>query len=136
MRKNKFVASVALAALISQTASCGYILYPERVGQGDTGKLDPVVVALDAVGLLFWLIPGVVAFVIDYNNGTIFLPDGLVSNETGENSIQLSKKQMTQQGIEKAIAKHTGKTIKLDDSKAQREVIEEDQLDDYLAVSL
>jgi len=55
--------------------SCGTILYPERRNQ-KAGHLDPGVVVLDAVGLLFFLVPGVVAFAVDFTTGAIYLPEG------------------------------------------------------------
>lgn len=53
-------------------SSCGTILYPERKGRRG-GELDPAVVVLDAVGLLFFLIPGIVAFAVDFDTGCIYL---------------------------------------------------------------
>ncbi|MEK7382192.1 MAG: hypothetical protein AAB262_02790 [Elusimicrobiota bacterium] len=61
------------AALVSQTVGCGTIMYPERRGQ-KAGQIDVAVAALDAIGLLFFIIPGVIAFAVDFNNGTIYLP--------------------------------------------------------------
>ena len=52
---------------------CGTILYPERRGQV-SGPLDWKVVALDAVGLLFFFVPGIVAFAVDFSTGAIYLP--------------------------------------------------------------
>ena len=54
-------------------ASCGTLLYPERRGQ-PAGRLDVGVVALDGVGLLVFLVPGVIAFVVDFATGAIYLP--------------------------------------------------------------
>ena len=54
---------------------CGYILYPERRGQRG-GQLDAAIVVLDAVGLLLFIVPGVVAFAVDFSSGTIYLPGG------------------------------------------------------------
>lgn len=59
--------------LIIQSISCGTLLYPERMGQRG-GPLDYKVVALDAVGCLLFVVPGVIAFVVDIYNGTIYLP--------------------------------------------------------------
>ena len=39
---------------------------------------------LDAVGLLFFFVPGVIAFAVDFSNGTIYLPDGYTQNLTDE----------------------------------------------------
>lgn len=68
MLKKFSVLFVALSFFF--VSSCGTILKDKRGVPG--GKLDPAIVALDAIGLLFFIIPGVVAFVIDYNNGTLY----------------------------------------------------------------
>lgn len=75
MQKNKLIISVLAVTLVANLVACGTILYPERKGMR-AGKIDPVVAGLDAIGLLFYVIPGVIAFVVDYNNGTIYLPRG------------------------------------------------------------
>jgi hypothetical protein len=54
-------------------SGCGTILFPERRGQS-AGMLDWKIVALDGIGLLFFFVPGVIAFAVDFNNGTIYLP--------------------------------------------------------------
>jgi hypothetical protein len=54
---------------------CGTLLYPERRGQ-PAGKFDADIVILDAVGLLFFFVPGVVAFAVDLATGAIYLPHG------------------------------------------------------------
>ena len=61
----------AAAALLS---SCGTIIYPDRVHQEDRGNLDPAVIILDGIGLFFFLIPGVIAFAVDFATGAIYLP--------------------------------------------------------------
>ena len=61
------------ALLIFQLTGCGTLLYPERRGQM-SGRLDAGVVILDALGLLFFIIPGIIAFAVDFGNGTIYLP--------------------------------------------------------------
>ncbi len=65
--------SLALIVATLNTAACGYLIYPERQGlRGD--HVDGTVVALDAVGLLFFVLPGVVAFAVDFASGCIYLP--------------------------------------------------------------
>jgi hypothetical protein len=64
-----------LAMLVVQLSGCGTILYPERRNQ-PAGKLDTDVVLLDGIGLLFFLIPGVIAFAVDFATGAIYLPKG------------------------------------------------------------
>lgn len=83
-RLSKAIATGLCAGLILQTTACGTVLYPERKGQTG-GQLDPAVVALDAIGLLFFFVPGVIAFAVDFSNGTIYLPGG---------SAELTEEQM------------------------------------------
>lgn len=69
------LAASCLLTLVLNLTACGYFLYPERKGQSG-GRVDPVVVILDGAGLLFGLLPGIVAFAVDFTNGTIYLPSG------------------------------------------------------------
>ncbi len=64
---------IICAVLTVQLMGCGTIMYPERKGQ-KAGHIDAGVAILDGIGLLFFLIPGVIAFAVDFNNGTIYLP--------------------------------------------------------------
>jgi hypothetical protein len=73
--RNKLLTALMLTTFLASTSGCGYFLYPERVGQTE-GKVDPAVVLLDAAGLLFGILPGVVAFAVDLTTGTIYLPPG------------------------------------------------------------
>jgi len=124
-------ASVVLAVMLS---GCGTLLYPERRGQ-PAGRLDWKVVLLDGIGLIFFFIPGVIAFAVDFLNGTIYLPSESVpvqppclSGDAGSQpvsssgakppqlrSIRVSRSQVTPRGIEKVIAEQAGKKISLED---------------------
>jgi len=64
-----------IALVLCAQLGCGTILYPYRRGQRQ-GNIDPGVVLLDAVGLLIFLVPGVVAFAVDFATGAIYLPRG------------------------------------------------------------
>jgi len=66
--------------LLFQLAACGTLIYPERRGQ-TSGEIDPVVAVLDACGLILLVIPGLVAFIIDFDTGAIYLPAGKKSKE-------------------------------------------------------
>lgn len=110
----RLIALITLLFLSFFTFSCGTILYPERKGQV-SGRIDPGVAVLNGIGLLFFLIPGVIAFAVDFSNGTIYLPSGS-SAENGRIDIKDMQKIKTQnelnpQEIEKIIKKHTGKDI-------------------------
>lgn len=75
---SRVIGGVLVAALLTQMTACGSIFYPDRRGQID-GHLDPVIVALDAIGLLFYIIPGLIAFGVDFTTGAIYFPNGRTS---------------------------------------------------------
>ena len=74
-RVRRCVSLALITLLLSQLLACGTILYPDRRGQA-AGRLDLDIVVLDAIGLLFFIVPGVVAFAVDFATGTIYLPKG------------------------------------------------------------
>lgn len=99
-----------IAALAVQTAGCGTILHPERRGQRG-GRLDVGVVLLDAIGLLFFVIPGVIAFAVDFSNGTIYLPGGgpgILSE------VKFDKTGDKKAAVEAVILARTGHAVNLD----------------------
>src|SRR5262249_7729458 len=73
LRRGVRIAATLTLGLAFFLASCGTLLYPERRGQ-PVGRLDVGVVALDGVGLLLFLVPGVIAFLVDFATGAIYLP--------------------------------------------------------------
>ncbi len=101
--------------LAFQAASCGTVLHPERRGQ-PPGRLDPGIVVLDAVGLLLFFIPGVVAFAVDFSNGTIYLPPegtSFTSSPESQNlqTVQVDPSELTPQRLEGILGKRTGQPI-------------------------
>lgn len=101
----RLAAALLGATLLFNLTACGYLLYPERVGR-DSGRIDATVVLLDAAGLLFGIIPGVVAFAVDLSTGAIYLAPGEVST----------------------IEKHTQHIEPSFDSDLNLEVVDEQQL--------
>lgn len=71
MQIKKWLTLTALVATLNATTGCGIILHPERQGQRG-GQLDPAIVILDGIGLFFFLVPGVIAFAVDFTQGTIY----------------------------------------------------------------
>jgi len=108
------VTPILTLTLIANLAACGTILYPERNGQ-KAGQIDPAIAILDGVGLLFFIIPGVIAFAVDFSNHSIYLPHGHSSNKFSQMKIN-SKMDMAT--IENFIRNETGKTIDLQQSNA------------------
>lgn len=96
---------------------CGTILYPERRGQ-DAGPLDWKIVGLDAIGLLFFFVPGVIAFAVDFGTGAIYLPADQCADTTervGDELaiVRLASEELTPRGIETAVAQQTGQKVAL-----------------------
>lgn len=85
----KLLIGALAASLMSQLVACGTILHPERKGQRG-GQIDPAIALFDAIGLLFFFIPGVIAFAVDFSNGTIYLPGGRHSSLSDEELQQVA----------------------------------------------
>lgn len=72
---SRLIGGAVVAALVTQLTACGTLFWPDRRGQIE-GRIDPVVAALDAIGILFYVIPGLIAFGVDFATGAIYLNDG------------------------------------------------------------
>ena len=72
---SRLIGGAVAAALMTQLTACGTLFWPDRRGQIE-GRIDPVVAALDAIGILFYVIPGLIAFGVDFATGAIYLNDG------------------------------------------------------------
>jgi|TARA_B100001059_G_scaffold229017_1_gene260944 hypothetical protein len=77
-RLKPLAAIVLCGSLITQLSACGSIFYPERRGQ-ISGQIDPGVAILNGIGLLIYIIPGLIAFGVDFATGAIYLPNGKYS---------------------------------------------------------
>ena len=69
MKKHLALAVVLSGSLV--LASCGSLLYPERKGQTQ-GRIDPTVAILNAAGLLLFIVPGLVAFAVDFHTCLLY----------------------------------------------------------------
>lgn len=107
--------SAAAATLLS---SCGTIIYPGRVYQTERSQLDPAIVILDGIGLLFGIIPGLVAFAVDFTTGAIYFP---ADHEPGNQERTIfdqyeAEAKLDEREIGRIIALRTGKPIDLGNS--------------------
>ena len=117
------LATTALAALLAfQLAGCGTLLYPERHGQR-SGRVDPAVLLFDGALLLVFLVPGLVAFGIDFHTGAIYVPrpGGRVSR------IPVPPDQLTPEGIERVVGEHIGVPVRLDHPDLEVRAVAPDQ---------
>ena len=118
----RYLVPIAGVVLAFYAASCGVLLYPERVNQPHSDRLDPAIVLLDAAGLLIILVPGIVAFAVDFGTGTIWLPEDPGSTGTDDGAmrmIQVPVEELTEERIETAVKEHTGITIDLSSDTVQ-----------------
>lgn len=108
------------AVLVVQLAGCGTLMYPERRGQTG-GRIDAGVAVLDGIGLLFFIIPGIIAYAVDFSNGTIYLPNTNRSSFDPKDlkQVKFDPKNYTNATIEKIIKEETGYTVKLDQDTMQ-----------------
>ena len=119
------------AVLIVQMAGCGTLMYPERRGQRG-GRIDAGVAVLDGIGLLFFIIPGVIAYAVDFSNGTIYLPGTSRSSLDVKDikQVKFDSKHYNAATIEKIIKRETGYAVKL--SQDNIEVYKLKSLDDMM----
>ncbi len=66
---------LAAATSLVMLTSCARILHPERVGN-KSGSLDTIPLVVDILLFLPGIIPGVIALVIDFTTGAIYVGGG------------------------------------------------------------
>lgn len=113
--------TVCAVVIATQLSGCGYIIYPERVGQKG-GLIDPTAAILDGVGILFFIIPGLVAFAVDFHYGTIYLPPGQRGPYPPRNAqltdwqkIAIAPERMTDANIEAVLGQQLHREVSLHD---------------------
>ncbi|MFH5803838.1 hypothetical protein [Alienimonas sp. DA493] len=117
--RRRFVAELAALALPLTSISCGTLLHPERVGQPRTGRLDTAVCVLNGIGCLLFVVPGVLAFIVDYASGALFLPPGYAADgqgvdpDTGLVRVPLPDDPTSLEKLEAEVAKHVGRPVDL-----------------------
>lgn len=122
---------MAAASLLS---SCGTLIYPDRVNQKQRGKIDPTIVILDGIGLFLFLVPGLVAFAVDFATGAIYFPAGQGHGDEERTifddlSVIHSEESLKQHDIERIVSTHAGTYIDLNRDDVQ--VVELNQLNQF-----
>ncbi|MBI5243588.1 MAG: polyribonucleotide nucleotidyltransferase [Elusimicrobia bacterium] len=120
----RWLNGLIISALSLQLAACGTIMYPERKGQKD-GRVDIGVALLDGIGLLFFIIPGVIAYAVDFSNGTIYLPGTSTKTKKaglelrGLKAVKFDAKHYTPDSLRAVIRKETGYDLDWRDPRLQ-----------------
>ncbi|NRH28703.1 polyribonucleotide nucleotidyltransferase [Pseudomonas sp. MS19] len=114
----RFIGGALALSLMTQLAACGTLFYPDRRGQ-ISGKVDPVIVALDAIGILFYVIPGLIAFGIDFATGAIYLPNGKTAQVDPEQlrGVLDANGDIDRAALKALIETQTGTSLPLDDPR-------------------
>lgn len=114
---SRVIGGVLALSLTAQLTACGTLFYPDRRGQIE-GRIDPAVAALNAVGILFYVIPGLIAFGIDFATGAIYLPNDQYSiapeklrDAVGEDG------RIDQARLKAIVQQETGLDLPLDDPR-------------------
>ena len=111
----KALTSALAIVLFLNVAGCGYIMHPERRGQTG-GNLDPAIVLMDGIGILLFVVPGVIAFVVDFSSGAIYYPGGrhsvLAPNDMRQ--VRFDVKHATPAMIERIVLEQTGVAVTID----------------------
>jgi len=150
MLRREFVSRVMRQGLVSGAATglsgCGTFFHKERVGQPHSHRIDWCVAAADGLGLVLFFIPGIVAFVVDFYTGAIYLPcdecaasgsrPGALEGEPSANGstdnnvavatdavefsrIEQPREQLDPRSIESVVSAHVGRPVMLVDSDAR-----------------
>ena len=100
--------------MVFHSLGCGTILHPDRVGQPRIGRIDPAIAVLDGVGLLLFVVPGAVAFIVDFATGAIYLPPGgygQLDNEKIDPSqcevVHVPPQELTREKLETVLSERT-----------------------------
>jgi hypothetical protein len=114
----RIIGGVLAASLLTQLSACGTLFFPDRRGQIE-GRIDPVVAALNAVGILFYVIPGLIAFGIDFATGAIYLPGGVSAQVDPQELHNLvdADGQIDNAKLKILIEQSTGHSLPLDDPR-------------------
>jgi hypothetical protein len=116
--RTRLICGALAAAVLTQISACGTLFYPERRGQ-ITGQIDPGIAILDAVGLLFYIIPGLIAFGVDFTSGAIYLPNdqhASVDPEKLKDAIDADGK-VDKARLKAIIEQETGRSLPLTDPR-------------------
>ncbi|VTP91935.1 Polyribonucleotide nucleotidyltransferase (polynucleotide phosphorylase) [Pseudomonas aeruginosa] len=123
--------AVLSAALLSQLSACGTLFYPSDAARSTVASIRPSV-AFDAIGLLFYIIPGLIAFGVDFATGAIYLPDAKysVAPEVLKDAVGADGK-VDNRKLRAILEREIGRELPLDDPRLIRHSGSVEQLAAY-----
>lgn len=121
LTRRHFLSYSATTVLTVTATGCGTLRYPERVGQarGGVDNVDWTIAGMDAIGLVFFFVPGVIAFAVDYYNGTLFYPPTQYGSfrPTELKKIALPVGEPSTSMIEQTISNEIGQQVQLKEER-------------------
>ncbi|OJA04272.1 hypothetical protein [Halomonas sp. QHL1] len=123
----RWLTGAVVGVSIVSLSGCGTLFHPERKGQM-SGDIDPVIAVANGVGLLFFIVPGVIAYAVDFSNGTIYLP-GRSSTSIDVHHLDDA---MDVASLEKLLSEKAGQPVSLESELVMIE--EMSSLDEALAM--
>ncbi|MGS2743322.1 hypothetical protein ACU6TU_06960 [Halomonas sp. LS-001] len=126
-RLKSWLKRAVVASCVVSLTGCGTVFYPERKGQ-ISGEIDPIVAVANGVGLLFFLVPGVIAYAVDFSNGTIYLP----GTHSASLDVQRLEDANDKQALEALLSEKAGQPVTLNSELVKMEEVE--SLDEALAM--
>jgi len=109
-----FLQEISLLSGVFALNGCGTILYPERRNQATVGlALDLTVIILDGILCLLFVVPGVVAFGVDFATGAIYIPGSHARLQV------VPVPTRSPEGYEQAVRQATGKPFQFSDPLLQ-----------------
>ncbi|MGO2009092.1 hypothetical protein [Vreelandella alkaliphila] len=123
----RWLTGAIVGVSIVTLSGCGTLFHPERKGQL-SGNIDPVVAVANGVGLLFFIVPGVIAYAVDFSNGTIYLP----SASSASVDIHHLDDAMDVASLEKLLSDKAGQPVSLENELLMMEEVA--SLDEALAM--
>ncbi|WGI27015.1 hypothetical protein QEN58_08115 [Halomonas alkaliantarctica] len=124
----RWLTGAVIGASIVSLSGCGTLFHPERKGQM-SGDIDPVIAVANGVGLLFFIVPGVIAYAVDFSNGTIYLPG---RNNASSVDVHHLDDAMDVASLEKLLSETAGQPVSLESELVMIE--EMSSLDEALAM--
>jgi hypothetical protein len=123
------ICAVVAIGLLGQLFGCGTLLYPERRGQ-TSGRIDAGVAILDGIGLLFFLVPGMIAYAIDFSTGSIYLPGGHRSHvpSGGVKVVHVDPARLNDETIREILVREAGVPAGIDLTRAEVFTLSHDEI--------
>ncbi|MCL7929078.1 hypothetical protein [Halomonas llamarensis] len=115
----RWLKGAVVATCVVALSGCGTLFYPERKGQM-SGNVDPVVAIANGVGLLFFIVPGVIAYAVDFSNGTIYLP----SRDSASLDVERLKDVNDVVALETLLSQKAGQPVRLNNELLMVEEVE------------